>query len=239
VARIAARAGGVEVTVHEAGPLPLLAVLGPEVAQVFADAHRAHGVDLRLGSVVTAADLQEADHVVVGIGAVPQTALAEAAGPAVGGGVLVDARLRTVDPAVFAIGDVANVDHPVLGRRVRVEHWQTAIDHGAAGGRTLAGTETAVTALPYFSTDQYELGMEYVGSPGPAGYDRVVLRGDTHQPRFTAFWLRDGTVVAGMHVDDWDAIEPIRAVVGHAVDPDRLADARVELDELAGEAAAG
>ncbi|MFP3712183.1 NAD(P)/FAD-dependent oxidoreductase [Puerhibacterium sp. TATVAM-FAB25] len=235
----AARAAGADVTVHETAPLPLLAVLGPEVAQVFADVHRAHGVDLRLGAAVTAADLQDADHVVVGIGAVPQTTLAEAAGLAVDDGVLVDARLRTSDPAVFAIGDVAKVDHPVLGRRVRVEHWQTAIDHGAAVGRTLAGDETEVTAQPYFYTDQYDLGMEYVGSLGPAGYDRVVLRGDTRAPRFTAFWLREGTVVAGMHVNDWDAIEPVRALVGHRADPDRLADAGVGLETLVGEAARG
>jgi NADPH-dependent 2,4-dienoyl-CoA reductase/sulfur reductase-like enzyme len=188
---------------------------------------------------VTAADLRGADHVVVGVGVVPQTALAEQAGLAVDDGVLVDAHLRTSDPAVYAIGDVANVDHPVLGRRVRVEHWQTAIDHGAAVGRTLAGDETAMTAQPYFYTDQYDLGMEYVGSPGPAGYDRVVVRGDTREPRFTAFWLRAGTVVAGMHVNDWDAIDPIRAVVGRALDAERLADAGVGLDEIAGEAVGG
>jgi NADPH-dependent 2,4-dienoyl-CoA reductase/sulfur reductase-like enzyme len=232
----AARAAGAEVTVHEVAELPLLAVLGPEVAQVFADVHRAHGVDLRLGAGVTAADLQDADHVVVGIGAAPVTALAEAAGLPVDDGVLVDATLRTSDPAVFAIGDVANVDHPVLGRRVRVEHWQTAIDHGTAVGRTLAGHETPVTALPYFFTDQYDLGMEYVGAPGPAGYDRVVVRGDTREPHFTAFWLRQGLVVAGMHVNVWEAIEPIRALVGRTADPERLADTSVELDELAGDA---
>jgi NADPH-dependent 2,4-dienoyl-CoA reductase/sulfur reductase-like enzyme len=232
----AARAAGAEVTVHGVAELPLLAVLGPEVAQVFADVHRAHGVDLRLGAGVTAADLQDADHVVVGIGAAPVTALAEAAGLPVDDGVLVDATLRTSDPAVFAIGDVANVDHPVLGRRVRVEHWQTAIDHGTAVGRTLAGHETPVTALPYFFTDQYDLGMEYVGAPGPAGYDRVVVRGDTREPRFAAFWLRQGLVVAGMHVNVWEAIEPIRALVGRTADPERLADTSVELDELAGDA---
>ncbi|WP_159797370.1 NAD(P)/FAD-dependent oxidoreductase [Puerhibacterium puerhi] len=235
----AARAAGAQVTVHEAAALPLLAVLGPEVARVFADVHRAHGVDLRLGSAVSPADLRGADHVVVGVGAVPQTALAAAAGLPVDDGVLVDAHLRTADPAVFAIGDVANVDHPVLGRRVRVEHWQTAIDHGTAVGRTLAGDATAMTAQPYFYTDQYDLGMEYVGSPGLAGYDRVVVRGDTREPRFTAFWLRAGTVVAGMHVNDWDAIDPIRALVGQAVDAERLADAGAELGALADEVAAG
>jgi 3-phenylpropionate/trans-cinnamate dioxygenase ferredoxin reductase subunit len=212
----AAREAGCEVTVFETAELPLLAALGPEVAQVFAELHRGHGVDLRLGASVSAADLTAADLVVVGIGAVPETGLAEAAGLAVDDGVLVDEQLRTSHPDVFAIGDIANHDHPVLGRRIRVEHWDTAIQQGKVVARNLVGGEVGYDVQPYFFTDQYDLGMEYVGNA--AEYDEVVVRGDTSKA-FRAYWLRDGVVVAGMHVNDWDAIEGIRAAIGKPLEP--------------------
>ena len=231
----AAREAGVGVTVVETADLPLLAVLGPEVARVFADLHRAHGVDLRLGTQVTADDLRGAGQVLVGIGVTPRTGLAEAAGLAVDGGVLVDERLRTSHPDVYAIGDIASQQHPVLGRRVRVEHWDTALQHGRAVAAELVGAGRPYDRLPYFFTDQYALGMEYVGSVGPDGYDRVVLRGEPNDEDggvFTAFWLREGWVLAGMHVNDWDATGGIRGLVGRQVDADRLADADVPLDEV-------
>ncbi|HEY5980333.1 MAG TPA: FAD-dependent oxidoreductase [Microlunatus sp.] len=209
----AARAAGCAVTVYEQADLPLLAVLGPEVAQVFADLHRAHGVDLRLGAPVTAADLEAADLVVVGIGAAPATELAEAAGLAVDNGVLVDAQLRTSDPAVYAIGDIVNHDHPALGRRVRVEHWETAIEQGKTAAHNLAGGAEAYERMPYFFTDQYDLGMEYVGSVGPDGYDRVDIDGDLGSA-FRAYWVADDTVVAALHVNDWDASDAIRESIG-------------------------
>ncbi len=211
----AARAAGCEVTVYEQAELPLLGVLGPEVAQVFADLHRAHGVDLRLGAPVTAEDLAAADLVVVGIGAAPVTELAESAGLAVDDGVLVDAQLRTSDASVYAIGDIANHDHPVLGRRVRVEHWETAIEQGKTAAHNLAGGDEAYERMPYFFTDQYDLGMEYVGSVGPRGYDRVDIDGDL-QAAFRAYWVEQGTVVAAMHVNDWDASDAIRESIGTA-----------------------
>ena len=209
----AAREAGCEVTVYEQAELPLLGVLGPEVAQVFADLHRAHGVDLRLGAPVTAEDLRAADLVVVGIGAAPATELAEAAGLAVDNGVLVDAQLRTSDAAVYAIGDIANHDHPVLGRRVRVEHWETAIEQGKTAAHNLVGGAEAYERMPYFFTDQYDLGMEYVGSVGPDGYDRVDIDGDLGSA-FRAYWVKDGTVVAALHVNDWDASDAIRESIG-------------------------
>jgi 3-phenylpropionate/trans-cinnamate dioxygenase ferredoxin reductase component len=211
----AARQAGCEVTVYEQAELPLLGVLGPEVARVFADLHRAHGVDLRLGAPVTAADLSGADLVVVGIGVAPVTELAESAGLAVDDGVLVDARLRSSDPSVYAIGDIANHDHPTLGRRVRVEHWETAIEQGKTAAHNLAGGAEAYERMPYFFTDQYDLGMEYVGSVGPRGYDRVDIDGDL-QAAFRAYWVEQGTVVAAMHVNDWDASDAIRESIGTA-----------------------
>jgi 3-phenylpropionate/trans-cinnamate dioxygenase ferredoxin reductase component len=243
----AARNAGVDVTVVEMQDLPLLGVLGPEVAQVFADLHREHDVDLRLGVGVDGIDARSggtsevrladgtslaADLVVVGIGVQPEVRLAREAGLAVGDGVLVDAALRTSDPEVFAVGDIAGHDHPVLGRRVRVEHWDNAIHQARAAARVMLGGDQPYDRLPYFFTDQYDLGMEYVGSLGPDGYDDVVLRGDMSTRVFTALWLRDRRVVAAMHANDWDQIDPIRGIVGREVDRDRLADASVPLDEV-------
>jgi NADPH-dependent 2,4-dienoyl-CoA reductase/sulfur reductase-like enzyme len=214
----AARNAGSVVTVHEGAELPLLAVLGPEVAQLFADLHRDHGVDLRLGAQVTAEDLSEADAVVVGIGVTPRTALAEAAGLDVDDGVLVDELLRTSDPHVLAIGDIANEQHPVLGRRVRVEHWDNAIGQGKAAAATILGAAEPYAKLPYFFTDQYDLGMEYFGNVGPDGYDRVQTTGSFDGP-FRAWWVRDDTVVAAMQANDWDASDTMRNSVGQAPPP--------------------
>jgi 3-phenylpropionate/trans-cinnamate dioxygenase ferredoxin reductase subunit len=122
----------------------------------------------------------------------------------------------------------------VLGRPLRVEHWDTAIQHGKVAARNVLGEDVTHDALPYFFTDQYDLGMEYVGSPGPEGFERVVLRGDTEGRVFTAWWIRGDLVVAGMHVNDWDAIDDVRRIVGERVDPDRLADVKVPLADLTG-----
>jgi len=210
-AAAAARAAGCEVTVFETADLPLLRVLGPTVAKAFADLHRSHGVDLRLGTSVSAADLAGADLVIAGIGVSPRVALAEAAGLAVDNGVLVDAALRTSVPDVLAVGDIANHDHPVLGRRIRVEHWDTAINQAKVAAHNLAGADEVYDAMPYFFTDQYDLGMEYVGNAGAD--DEVVVHGDLDGLQFRAFWLRDGRVVAAMHANDWDATDDLRAAV--------------------------
>ncbi|MGH3372048.1 MAG: FAD-dependent oxidoreductase, partial [Nocardioidaceae bacterium] len=177
----------------------------------------------------------EADLVVVGVGITPDTGLAEAAGLHLDNGIAVDDRLRTSARDVFAAGDVAAAEHPVLGERVRVEHWDNAIGQGRTAGRNLAGLDEPYDRLPYFFTDQYDLGMEYVGHVGVQGYDEVVLRGDTSGARvFSAFWLREGVVRAGMHANDWDAIGPVRNLVGRRVDAARLRDESVPLAELGG-----
>jgi NADPH-dependent 2,4-dienoyl-CoA reductase/sulfur reductase-like enzyme len=246
----AARKAGADVTVLEYLDLPLLRVLGPEVAQVFADLHTEHGVDLRLGVEVTAVEQQgtravvrtkdggsvTADLLVVGIGVTPNVELAEAAGLETDNGVLVDEHLGTSDPDVFAAGDVANALHPVLGRRVRVEHWDTAIEQGRTAAHAMLGHAPTYDRLPYFFTDQYDLGMEYVGSVGPDGYDEVVLRGDTTAAggrTFTAFWLKGDQVLAAMHANDWDATDHLRAIVGRRVEAVRLRDESTPLEDLA------
>jgi 3-phenylpropionate/trans-cinnamate dioxygenase ferredoxin reductase subunit len=245
----AARQAGVEVTVVETAELPLLRVLGPEVAQVFADLHRQQGVDLRFNAsiteITTAAgratgvmladgSVIAGDAVLVGVGAVPNTALAEAAGLAVDNGVLVDAGLRTEDPAVFAAGDVANAQHPLLGHRVRVEHWANALKQPATAATAMLGGDAEYSDLPYFYTDQYDLGMEYVGHVEPGDHDQVVFRGDVPGREFIAFWLKDSRVLAGMNVNVWDVTDPIKALIRSraAIDPARLADPGVPLTEL-------
>jgi 3-phenylpropionate/trans-cinnamate dioxygenase ferredoxin reductase subunit len=240
----AARQAGLRVTVLEALDLPLLRVLGPEIAAVFADLHTAQGVELRLGTPigsvtakrVTLADgtAVDADAVVVGIGAAPNTGLAERAGLDVDNGVLTDAALRTSDPAILAAGDVANAQHPLLGRRICVEHWANARNQPATAAATALGEDASYDELPYFYTDQYDLGMEYVGYVEPGGYDRVVVRGDLDRREFIAFWLAGGRVLAGMNVNVWDVGDPIKALIraGRPVDPDALADPDTALTDL-------
>jgi 3-phenylpropionate/trans-cinnamate dioxygenase ferredoxin reductase subunit len=250
-ATAAARAAGAEVTVLEAAELPLLRVLGREVAQVFADLHRQHGVDLRFGvqveeisvtggraSGVRLADGSqvEADVVIVGVGITPNSQLAEAAGLETGNGIVVDAGLKSSDPDIFAAGDVASAFHPLLGRHIRVEHWANALNQPQAAARAMLGQDVAYDRVPYFYTDQYDLGMEYAGYVEPGGYDQVVFRGEVDKREFVAFWLSGGRVLAGMNVNVWDVNDAIQDLVrgGQTVDPARLADPDIPLDQVAG-----
>jgi 3-phenylpropionate/trans-cinnamate dioxygenase ferredoxin reductase subunit len=224
----AARHAHATVTVVETAALPLARILGPEVAPVFADLHRDHGVDLRLNTSIEAIEHTDAgttvrlsdghdvtpDLILVGIGAEPADELGAKAGLATDRGILVDACLRASDPHVYAAGDIANHAHPTLGRRIRVEHWDTAIHQGRHAARSMLGHDDPYTRQPYFFTDQYDLGMEYVGNVGPGGYDEVVMRGNLADRVFTALWIKDNHVAAGMHVNDGDAIEAIRSYVG-------------------------
>jgi len=246
----AARAAGVEVTILETAELPLLRVLGREVAEVFAGLHREHGVDLRFG--VQVAEITgsggradgvrladgtriPADVVIVGVGITPNVQLAEKAGLEVGNGIVTDAGLRSSDPDIYAAGDVANAAHPLLGRHIRVEHWANALHQPQTAARSMLGQDAAYDLVPYFYTDQYDLGMEYAGYVEPGGYDQVVFRGDVQRREFVSFWLGGGRVLAGMNVNVWDVNETIQAIVrgGHVVDAARLADVAVPLEEFA------
>jgi 3-phenylpropionate/trans-cinnamate dioxygenase ferredoxin reductase subunit len=174
--------------------------------------------------------------VVIGVGVTPNIALAEAAGLAIDNGVLVDASLRTSDPDVYAAGDIANAQHPFLGSRVRVEHWANALNQPATAAAGMLGDPAAsYEELPYFFTDQYDLGMEYVGHAPPGSYTNVVIRGDLATREFIAFWLDgEARVLAGMNVNVWDVIDPIKAIIRsrRPVDTDRLANPDVALTEL-------
>ena len=193
---------------------------------MFAGLHRENGVDLRLGvtvsavrggpSAVTGVELGDgsvvaADAVVVGVGVSPNVDLARSAGLDVDNGVLVDASLRSSDPHIFAVGDVANAQHPVLGRRIRVEHWANALHQPEVVAKSVLGRDAVYDRLPYFFTDQYDLGMEYVGYADAD--DEVVVRGDLDAREFVALWVRDGRVVAGMNVNVWDVTDRIRDII--------------------------
>lgn len=240
----AARQNGAEVTAVEPAEVPLAKVLGPEVGERFAQLHRDHGVDLRLGCGVEAIEhgedgtdvsLSDGSHlhpdvIVVGIGVQPEVDLAQRAGLEVDDGILVDASLRTSDPHVWAAGDVANHDHPSFDGRIRVEHWDVALNQGTFVAGAMLGSQEPYTNQPYFFTDQYDWGMEYVGHVGKDGYDEVVTRGEPADG-MSAFWLKDGTVLAAMQVNDWDATDHLRALVGRPA-PEKLGDASVPLADL-------
>ena len=244
----AARSRGADVTLIEYASQPLEGVLGTQLGGFFAGVHRQEGVELLTGARVEALEgsgrveaVRLADGtriaceaVVIGIGVDPDTRLADAAGLDVDRGVLADEHLRTGDPDVFVAGDAANAYRPRYGRRVRVEHWANALEQGPAAARSMLGRGEPFDALPYFFTDQYDVGIEYVGLHAPA--DRLVLRGRPDERRLHAFWLGDdGRLTAGMHVNEWDSIDAIKQLVGDAavVDPERLADEAVPLAELA------
>jgi 3-phenylpropionate/trans-cinnamate dioxygenase ferredoxin reductase component len=244
----AARTHGATVDVVEMAGLPLQRVLGDEVAGIYARLHQEHGVTFHFGasvrelrgdgtvSAVVLGDGTElpADVVVVGVGIRPNVELAEQAGLVVDNGIAVDAALRTSDPHIFAAGDVANAVNPLLGRSIRLEHWGNALKGGPAVAQSMLGQDVVYDLVPYFYSDQYDLGMEYGGFVEPGGYDRVVFRGDPAGYEFIAFWVKDGRVLAGMNANIWDVQDQIQALVraGAPVDLDRLADPAVPLDAL-------
>jgi len=253
----AARHYGCSVTVVEMDTLPLRRVLGDEVAAIYRDLHIAHGVDFRFGAglgefqgkdgQVTGVLLADgtvlpADVVAVGVGIRPAVELAESAGLRVDDGIVADAALRTSDEHIWACGDVVSWFHPLLNTQIRVEHWANALNGGPAAARSMLGTGEDYAPVPYFFSDQYDLGMEYAGWVTPGGYDQVVFRGDPvaaggAAPEFIAFWVAGGRVLAGMNANVWDVADRIQNLVragytGRSVDPAALADPAVPLGQL-------
>jgi 3-phenylpropionate/trans-cinnamate dioxygenase ferredoxin reductase subunit len=243
-----ARIRGVEVVMIDRDVLPLHHIFGPEMGAFFADLHRGHGVDIRPQAEVERieGDKQveavvlkdgsriEADLVVAGIGVTPNVGLAVDAGLTVDNGVLVDDHLRTSHPSVYAIGDIANQLHPILQQRVRVEHWSNALNQGIATGRNIAGNDNVYQRVPFFYSDQYDMGMEYAGWPVPWG--RMVFRGDPADGKFLAFFMDGDHVVGGANVNLWDINPQIQALIRTAapVEDEALADPGVDLAGLAG-----
>ncbi|MGH9104173.1 MAG: NAD(P)/FAD-dependent oxidoreductase [Acidimicrobiales bacterium] len=237
---------GAEVSMVELAAVPLERALGPEAGAIYRDLHAEHGVSLHLGVGVEAIAGREsaeevrltdgtvlpADVVVVGVGVEPRVELARSAGLEVENGVAVDQHLATSDPRIFAAGDVANAYHPFYGTRIRLEHWSAALNQGPAAARSMLGASVGYDRLPYFYSDQYDLGMEHTGFA--PSWDRVVLRGDLRARQLVVFWLRDARVLAGMNLNVWEVTDAIEALIrsGRAVDPDRLADPAVDLESL-------
>ncbi|WBQ03048.1 NAD(P)/FAD-dependent oxidoreductase [Kribbella sp. CA-293567] len=250
----AARERGCEVTVVEPQPTALASVMGEQIGNLYAELHRQHGVELRFdtsvagfegdgqvtGVKLSGGDVLPADLVVVGVGVQPNTELAEAAGIEVAGrdegsGILTGSDLQTSVPGVYAAGDVVRWDHPLLGRSVRVEHWQNAIDSGVVAAKALLGQDVVQDALPYFFTDQYDLGMEYTGDVPRGTSYQVVLRGDPTTGAYLAFWLSpDNHALAAMQVNTWDTIDQLKSLISSKKphDPARLADTSIELSDL-------
>jgi 3-phenylpropionate/trans-cinnamate dioxygenase ferredoxin reductase subunit len=242
-----ARERGLDVTVIAPEAVPLERVLGPEAGAVYRDLHAEHGVRMLLGTGVEAFEGRkvverirtsdgrtlECDVVVTGVGVEPRTALAAQAGIAVDNGIIVDAHLETSVPGIFAAGDVANAHHPFYGERIRVEHWANALNQGPVAARAMLGEAAVHDTLPYFFSDQYDVGMEYSGFA--RRWDRVVFRGAPATREFMAFWLDADRVVAGMNVNVWDVTDPVQRLIRGraAVDARRLADPDVPLAHLA------
>lgn len=246
----AASLAGCHVTVIEPQPTPLYYAIGPELGAVFTALHEAHGVEFRfgetaaefhgdaagrVGSVLTSSGtVLPADVAIVAIGAGPNDGLARGAGLEISNGVVTDAALRTSDPDIYAAGDVACSFLPLLGTHVRVEHWSNALNGGPAAARSMLGQEVEYNRVPYFFTDQYDLGMECSGLPSPGAYDQVAYRGDRSTLEFIAFWLKGGRVIAGMNVNIWDVTSDIQSLItsNRPVDPARLADPAVPLADI-------
>ena len=242
-----ARQLGAEVVLIDRAPAPLHRVLGEEIGEVFSQLHADHGVQLRPRTgvaelrgrgkveqvVLSDGEVQAADIVVIGIGVTPRVDLATAAGLKVDDGIVVDEHLQSSAPGVYAAGDVASAWHPHYGHHLRVEHWANALNQGLTAGANAGGGTERYTRLPYFFSDQYDLGLEYVGYSDPT--DAVVVRGSLADRQFIAFWHRDGIVTAAMHVNVWDVVEDLKAIVaaGRTLEPGLLADPAVALADLA------
>jgi len=226
---------------------PLEHVLGREVGDVYRTLHEENGVALVTGTRVARLDGDErvttvvtedgrrvaGDLVVVGIGARPRTELASAAGIDVDDGILVNERLESSVPGIFAAGDVASAWHPVYGRPLRVEHWDNAKRQGRAAAANMLGQTQPYERIPYFYSDQYDLGMEYSGFA--PSWEQVVFRGDPASREFVAFWLQGGRVVAGMNANVWDVAPAISRLIesGVRLEPNRLSNPAEPLEELA------
>jgi 3-phenylpropionate/trans-cinnamate dioxygenase ferredoxin reductase subunit len=244
-----ARQRGLEVTVLDRAAVPLERVLGHEVGSIYHDIHAEHGVRMLMGTGVEAFEgatqvervrtsggrRLECDLVVVGVGVAPRTGLAAAAGLAVEDGILVDEHLQTSSPDVFAAGDVAGAHHPFYGERIRVEHWANALHQGPVAASGMLGRAAVYDRVPYFFSDQYDVGMEYAGFART--WDRIVFRGDPASRAFIVFWLVGDRIVAGMNVNVWDVTEPIQRLIRDRVPVDdrRLADPDIRLEDLAGD----
>jgi 3-phenylpropionate/trans-cinnamate dioxygenase ferredoxin reductase component len=247
-----ARQRGLEVTLIDPLALPNERIFGPEIGGFYRDVHARHGAELVLGDGVESLEGDRAvervrtisgreidcDFAVIGIGVTPRVELAAAAGAKIENGIVVNHQLRTTLPDVFAAGDVANAWHPLFKHNIRVEHWANALNQGPAAARAMLGEPVSYDRIPYFFSDQYDVGMEYSGYA--TSWNQVVFRGDPDSGEFIAFWLQDSRVVGGMNVNVWDVNEHVQALIRsrRPLEIETLCDPDVPLQSLVGEVTA-
>ncbi len=208
-AAASARKFGVRVTVLEMQDRLMARAVGAGISQFFAEAHRGHHVDLRLGQGVaeiigtdgavsavqtTGGDIIRADIVLAGIGVAPNVALASAAGLPVANGIVVDSFQQTEDPAIFALGDCAICPNPHGEGMVRLESVQNAVDQAKVVAGVIMGSPAPYAAIPWFWSDQYDLKLQMVGLS--AGHDQAVERGSREEKRFSVFYFKAGRLIA-------------------------------------------
>ena len=229
--------------------VPLSVAIGAQLGTVFTNRHKEAGVQFELPA--SAAEIQgtdgqvtsvltttgvtlPADIVIVAVGVVPNISLAKGAGLTINNGIEVDASLHTSAADVFAAGDVANAMHPVTGMHARSEHWANAIASGKVAAKSMPGKDAVLDDIPYFYTDQFDLGMEYSGFGALTKDAEVVIRGDLEKREFIAFWVLEGRVVAGMNVNIWDVQDAIKALIssGRTIDTAKLADPQTPLEAI-------
>ncbi|MHA7306303.1 NAD(P)/FAD-dependent oxidoreductase [Arthrobacter sp. TMN-49] len=240
---------GNHVAVLGVAEVPLSAALGTELGTVFTERHQEAGVrfvlpasaaeirgtDGHVTSVLTTTGVTlPADVVIVAVGVVPNIGLAQAAGLTINNGIEVSASLQTSHADVFAAGDVANSWHPFTGAHARSEHWANAIASGKVAAQSMVGQDAALDAIPYFYTDQFDLGMEYSGFGELTRDAELVIRGSLKKREFIAFWVAEGRVVAGMNVNIWDVQDAIRALIlsRRIVDTRALAEPQTPLEDI-------
>lgn len=234
----AARTIGAEATIVETQSRLLARVTSPEMSAFYADAHRRRQVEILTDARVVALEGGDAvdtvvlddgrrlpaDVVVIAVGSRPETTLAEAAGLAVDDGVLVDASGRSSDPAIFAIGDCARLEHHPLQRRLRLECVSGAMDQARAAAASICGAPPPAATVPWFWSDQYDLKLQTVGLV--QGYDRVIFRGEPLGERFVALYLAGDCLVAVDAVNSPKEFVALRKLVAERarMDPSALAD---------------
>ncbi|GCE44252.1 Ferredoxin reductase [Rhodococcus wratislaviensis] len=241
-----ARQAGCDVTLLEIEDVPLWRVLGRELGSIVTEFHRSEGIRILantgLASIggrrsvqyveTTNGERIDADLVVIGVGVVPATELAEGAGIGVCDGILVDEYCRTSNPNVFAAGDVANHPNDILGHRVRLEHWQNAQNQAAAAACSMLGIERKFREVPWFWSDQYDVSIQMSGYPSPT--DSVLYRGDPTSRSFSAFFLRDGILRSTFGVNrSRDVKRTMQFIESQvALDAEELSDESVDLRKI-------
>jgi 3-phenylpropionate/trans-cinnamate dioxygenase ferredoxin reductase component len=237
---------GIEVVSIDPAPVPLVRVLGDQVGRVIAAIHHDHGVETIFEDVVTGFEGQgrlervvtrsgrriDCDFAVVGVGVEPALDFLSGSGIDLDNGILVDEYCRTNIDGIYAAGDVANHFHPVLRQRLRVEHWQNAMQQGAAAARSMLGRGQPYEPVHWFWSDQYDLNLQYAGYHRQA--EQIVVRGSLEKRSGLAFYLNQGRIDAVVALNRGKDVRRAMPLIKsrEIVDPRQLADEDVDLRRL-------